>query len=135
MAVAITRQDLSADELRQEAARGRDANVTRRMLAIVLMLEGHSREDAAEMCGMDWRTLRDWVHRYNAEGLVGLPNRRAPGPTPRLSAEQEAALAGWTESGPELERDGVVRWRCRDLRDRTNANSQSVFTSGPSASC
>jgi transposase len=63
MAVAITRQDLSAEELRREAARGRDANATRRMLAIALVLEGHAREDAAEMCGMDRQTLRDWVHR------------------------------------------------------------------------
>jgi transposase len=24
----------------------------------------------------------------------------------------------WVEQGPELERDGVVRWRCRDLQKR-----------------
>lgn len=127
MAVAITRRDLSADELRREAARGRDANATRRMLAIALVLEGHSREDAAELCGMDRQTLRDGVHRYNAEGIAGLSNRRAPGPMPRLSAEQEAMLAGWIESGPELERDGVVRWRCRDLRDRIEREFQISF--------
>jgi transposase len=127
MAVAITRRDLSAEELRREAARGRDASATRRMLAMALVLEGHSREDAAEMCGMDRQTLRDWVHRYNAEGLAGLSNRRAPGPAPRLSAEQEAELAGWIESGPELERDGVVRWRCRDLQDRIEREFQISF--------
>jgi transposase len=37
---------------------------------------------------------------------------------PRLSPEQEAQVAAWVEAGPELEHDGVVRWRCRDLRDR-----------------
>ena len=118
MAVAITRQDLSAAGLRQAAARSRDANAARRMLAIAFVLEGRSREDAAEACGMDRQTLRDWVHRYNAEGIAGLANRRAPGPAPRLSAEQEAAVARWVEDGPELERDGVVRWRCRDLQER-----------------
>jgi transposase len=127
MAVAITRRDLSAEELRREAARGRDASATRRMLAMAVVLEGHSREDAAEMCGMDRQTLRDWVHRYNAEGLAGLSNRRAPGPSPRLSAEQEAELARWVESGPELERDGVVRWRCRDLQDRIKCEFQISF--------
>ncbi|PJN92405.1 hypothetical protein CNY89_30005, partial [Amaricoccus sp. HAR-UPW-R2A-40] len=30
---------------------------------------------AAETCGMDRQTLRDWVHR-NAEGLAGLSNQR-----------------------------------------------------------
>ena len=88
------------------------------MLAIALVLDGHSRSDAAATCGMDRQTLRDWVHRYNAEGVAGLANRRAPGPAPRLSAAQEAELDRWVAEGPELERDGVVRWRCRDLRAR-----------------
>ena len=118
MAVVITRQDLSADALRQAATRSRDANAARRMLALALVLEGQSRTDAAATCGMDRQTLRDWVHRYNAEGLAGLVNRRAPGPTARLSAEQEAAVERWVAEGPELERDGVVRWRCRDLQAR-----------------
>ncbi len=118
MALAITRQDLSAAELRRSAARSRDANAARRMLAIALVLEGHSREEAAEACGMDRQTLRDWVHRYNAEGTAGLVNRRAPGPAPRLSSEQESMVACWVEEGPDLGRDGVVRWRCRDLQER-----------------
>jgi transposase len=118
MAVAITREGLLAADLRREAARSRDANAARRMLAIALVLDGHPREDAAAACGMDRRTLRDWVHRYNAEGLAGLANRRAPGPAPRLSAEQEAAVDRWVEQGPELARDGAVRWRRRGLQAR-----------------
>jgi hypothetical protein len=46
MAVEVTRRDLSAAELRREA-RSRDANAARRMLAIALVLEGHSRAAAA----------------------------------------------------------------------------------------
>ncbi len=118
VAVEITRQDLSAADLRREAARTRDAKAARRMLAIALVLDGHSRGDAAAACGMDRQTLRDWVHRYNVGGIVGLSNRRAPGPAPRLSAEQAAELDCWVEDGPDVERDGVVRWRCRDLQDR-----------------
>jgi transposase len=124
MAVAITREDLSAAELRHAAARTRDANAVRRMLAIALVLEGRSREAAAEACGMDRQTLRDWVHRYNADGLDGLANRRAPGPTPRLSAEREATVARWVEDGPDVARDGVVRWRCRDLQERIGREFQ-----------
>jgi transposase len=119
MAVEVTRRELSAAELRQAAARSRDASAARRMLAIALVLEGVPRHEAARAAGMDRQTLRDWVHRYNAEGLAGLANRRAPGPAPRLSAEQEAVVDRWVEQGPELERDGVVRWRCRDLQERT----------------
>src|SRR3712207_8090265 len=96
MAVAITRRDLSAGDLRREAARTQDAKAARRMLAIALVLEGRSREDAAESCGMDRQTLRDWVHRYNAGGLAGLADLpRRSGPRPRLPAGQEATVAEW----------------------------------------
>ncbi len=68
---------------------------------------------------MDRQTLRDWVHRYNESGLAGLCDRlRRNGPGPRLSAEQQAKFAAWVEQGPDLERDGVVRWRCVDLQQR-----------------
>jgi transposase len=119
MAVAITRRDLSAGDLRREAARTQDAKAARRMLAIALVLEGRSREDAAESCGMDRQTLRDRAHRHDAEGLAGLADLpRRNGPPPRLSPGQEAIVAEWAEQGPDLWRDGVVRWRCRDLRHR-----------------
>ena len=119
MAVAITRRELSAGDLRREAARVRDAKAARRRLAIAFVLEGRSREDAAESCGMDRQTLRDWVHRYNAEGLAGLADLpRRNGPKPRLSPGQEAIVAEWAEQGPDLAHDGVVRWRCRDLQGR-----------------
>ena len=72
MAVRITRKDKSAGELRQEAARCRDGKAARRMLAIALVLDGVDRKTAAENCGMDRQTLRDWAHRYNAEGVSGL---------------------------------------------------------------
>src|SRR4051794_18619187 len=80
MTVAITRQELGAVELRREARRCRDTAASRRMLALALVLEGSSREEAARAAGMDRQTLRDWVHRYNAEGgLAGLRDRPRSG--------------------------------------------------------
>ena len=109
MVVAITRRELGAGELRREAARCRDARAARRMLALALVLEGGSRETAARAAGMDRQSLRDWVHRYNAEGLAGLRDRRRPGRRPRLTPAQEAELAAVVEQGPDPDRDGVVR--------------------------
>ena len=116
MAVAVTRLELDAGDLRREATRCRDAKAARRMLALALILEGASREDAARHAGMDRQTLRDWVHRYNAEGLTGLRDRPHPGPTPRLTPEQLAELARVVDDGPDPETDGVVRWRRVDLQ-------------------
>src|SRR5690349_3816562 len=116
MTVAITRRELGAGDLRREAGRCRDARAARRMLALALVLEGSSREEAARHAGRDRQTLRDWVHRYNAEGLAGLRDRPRSGRQPRLTAEQEAELVTAVEQGPDPERDGVVRWRRVDLR-------------------
>lgn len=114
-AVAITRDDLDATGLRREASRCCDADATRRMLALALVLDGRTRGEAARLCGMDRQTLRDWVHRYNTEGLAGLLDRPQPGPTPRLTAEQETAVAELVRVGPELSEHGVIRWRRKDL--------------------
>lgn len=119
MAVAITRLEVSAADLRDAAAQTQDAKAARRMLAIALVMDGWPREAAAEACAMDRQTLRDWVHRYNELGLEGLYDRpRRNGPQPRLSDEQRATVAEWVEQGPDLERDGVIRWRCVDLQQR-----------------
>jgi transposase len=115
-AVAITWLELDAAGLRRAAAREREAPASRRMLALALVLEGHSRTDAARAAGMDRQTLRDWVHRYNIEGPAGLRDRVGEtGPKPRLSPEQEAMVAEWVRRGPDLAERGVVRWRRADL--------------------
>jgi transposase len=119
MTIGITRTEVSAAELRREAGRTSDAAAARRMLALALVLEGHRRSDAAGQCGMDRQTLRDWVHRFNAEGIAGLCNRpHGGGPERKLSAEQEAEIARWVRCGPDPEQDGIVRWRLLDLRER-----------------
>ena len=105
MAVRITRKDKSAGELRQEAARCRDGKAARRMLAIALVLDGVDRKTAAENCGMDRQTLRDWAHRYNAEGVSGLFNCRPPDPPCLLSAAQKEELAEMVRAGPDPETD------------------------------
>ena len=114
--VEITRTELSAGELRREAVRSRDAGAARRMLALALVLEGRSRQEAAESCGMDRQTLRDWVIRYNAEGLAGLSDRVSPGPAFRLRREQLTELSEIVEARPDPAVDQVVRWRRVDLR-------------------
>src|SRR6188472_848278 len=127
MTALVIRNDMAPGELRRRARRERDGRVSARLIALANALEGMDRASAARLAGMDRQTLRDWVHRFNAEGIAGLSNRPAPGPEPRLSAAQEAAVAEWMESGPDLERDGVVRWRCRDLQERIEREFQVSF--------
>lgn len=83
-AVALTRDDHAVEAVWAAAVASRDADAARRMLALALVKDGHSRAAAARACGMDRQTLCDWVHRYNAKGLAGLSDRRPPGRTPRV---------------------------------------------------
>lgn len=110
------REDFTAQKVRAVAGRSRDAAQVRRLLSIAAVYDGMDREAAARVGGMDRQTLRDWVHRFNAEGPEGLIDRWAGGPKPRLTAAQKEELAQLVEAGPDPAADGVVRWRCLDLK-------------------
>ncbi len=115
MAIAIERTELDAAGLRRAAARSRDANAARQMLTLALVLDGHNRTEAARAWGMDRKTLRDWVHRYNELGLAGLCSRIPAGLRLCLMPDQEAEVAAMVRAGPSLAELGVVRWRRIDL--------------------
>lgn len=110
------REDFSAVELRGLAKRAKNAGQSRRLLSLAAVREGKDREEAARIGGMDRQTLRDWVHRFNAEGPQGLLDHRAPPRPSRLNAAQMAELSTIVEAGPDREIDGVVRWRRIDLQ-------------------
>jgi transposase len=118
VAVAITRKDISAAELRSAAKRASNCRHARRILAIAMVLDGYSRAEAAQACAMDRQSLRDWVHRYNEFGLKGLTDRPHNGRPASLTKCQQEEIEKWVEQGADLEQDGVVRFRCIDLRDR-----------------
>src|SRR5258706_14873681 len=100
LAIAVTNEKNSAAALRRLMPKQKDGRVACRLLALALILEGHSRTEAARQSGMERQTLRDWVHRYNAEGLAGLAARGGGGPTPRRNqgpmAGLEEVVGTWT---------------------------------------
>ena len=110
------RTDFDAVTVRRAAAAATDPAQVRRLLAIAAVYDGMSRRDAAAIGAMDRQTLRDWVRRFNAEGPVGLVDRKAPGAARKLTPAQLAELAEIVETDPDAETDGVVRWRRIDLQ-------------------
>ena len=113
-ALAI-RGDIGSEELRRRARRESDGRIRARLIAIANALEGMDRASAARLAGMDRQTLRDWVHRNNAEGISGLCNRPAPGRRPKLNEGQMAALKAVVLAGPDPAVDKITRWRIVDL--------------------
>ena len=61
-----------------------------RLPALVLVLEDRPRSDVATLNDMDRETLRDWLHRYNAEGVDGLKSRKSSGRDLFLIEQQKA---------------------------------------------
>jgi transposase len=112
----VTRGDLTPADLRAASAKSADGAQVRRMLAVALVLEGRPRTEAAALNGMDRQTLRDWVHRYNADGIEGLKSRKSPGRAPFLTEAQKAELRELVIKGPDPAVHKAVRWRCADLR-------------------
>jgi hypothetical protein len=79
-ALTITRGDLTAEELREAAARSTDADAARRMLALALVLEGYQRGEAANLCGMDRQTLATGLSATMPRALGGCPIASHPAP-------------------------------------------------------
>jgi transposase len=73
-----------------------------------------SREEAAQSAGMDRQTLRDWVIRYNADGIDGLADRPRDGRPPKLDAEEKAELVRIVLAGPDPEVSGLPAFTRED---------------------
>jgi transposase len=108
------RLDITAAVLRKKARSEKDGRVVSRLFGIANILDGMDRDQAARLAGMTRQTLRDWVRRYNTDGIEGL--RDLPkGHTQRaLKPEQEKELEALVLKGPQ---GTLVRWRRVDLRD------------------
>ena len=111
------RDDFTAFDVRALATRSKDGAQVRRLLSIAAIYDGVDRGDAARIGGMDRQILCDWVHRFNDDGPDGLIDRWAGGPNPRLTMAQKEELSQIVKDGPDPDKDGVVRWRCLDLKD------------------
>jgi transposase len=115
MAALAIRDDVGSDELRRQARREHDGRVSARLIGLANALDGMDRATAARLAGMDRQTLRDWVQRYNAEGIAGLSNRPLPGRPPKLTEGQMASLKAIVLRGPDPAVHRVRRWRIVDL--------------------
>jgi transposase len=117
-AAILLRDDFDGSALRCLARQSRDADQTRRLLALAAIYDGGSRSDAARTGGVEVQIVRDWVARFNAKGFDGLLNGKAPGARSILDDSQGQTLRRIVEDGPIPAVHGIVRWRLIDLARR-----------------
>ncbi len=108
-------ESLTAAELTKLAKRERDARVRGRIIAVRYLRLGHTVPEASSALGMSERQLRNWVHRYNAEGVAGLRDRPRPGQPPHLTPDQVEEFKERIRKGARLE-DQVCVLRGVDVR-------------------
>lgn len=111
------RADLTVAQLRGLARQEGNGRVASRLYALANALSGLSRAEAAGAAGMDRQTLRDWVVRYNGEGVAGLRDRPKGHAKPKLTEGEQASLANVIFRGPDPEADGFSTWTLPSLCD------------------
>ncbi len=116
MAAAVQpRADFLGDDLPRTARKSEEADQTRQLLALAVILDGGSRSEVARTGGVGLQVIRDRVLRFKAGGAAALVTRKAPAKTPILTDEHRTALAATVEAGPKPDMDGIVHWRRVDL--------------------
>jgi transposase len=80
---------------------GQDVREWRRMRAWELHEEGWSGKDIAAALRVSAAAVSGWVKRARMGGIEALRRHPAPGPTPKLSAEQRAQLPDLLAQGAE----------------------------------
>lgn len=104
-----------ASELRALARREKNGRVASRMVAVANALDGMTRLLAARSAGMDRQTLRDWVIRYNENGIAGLRDHPKGHNPEKLSDSEQAVLLAKVFQTPDPTRDGTCAWTLADL--------------------
>ena len=105
---------------RSSAAR---AGVSRRVRAVLLMVQGLSGVEIAERTGYTVVQVSRIRRRFAETGVSGLHDRPKPGRPPRISARKRAQIVALTLKPPG---SGLTHWSTRDLARQTGVSHTTV---------
>ena len=87
--------------LQDEIRRSEEARYDHRLHGLLLVAQGMSCGEVARLLGDAPRTVENWVHRFEQEGLAGLVDGERSGRPPRLQQEQLYELEEVLRKRPE----------------------------------
>jgi hypothetical protein len=101
-------------ELKAAYHQSKDANYSKKLLAVRLYGAGHSTQSILDLIGCGRTSLMEWVQRYQLNGLGGLKDQRQGGNHYKLSQEEKAAIQrDILNVVPGNETDLFGCWNCR----------------------
>jgi transposase len=112
---ALIAQD-TPEALLAASRRSTSVRTAHRLLAIRDIMLGRSRKWVCAQYGINRENLRHWVRWYNEEGIAGLADAARSGRPPKLNAAQLASLRARISVPPQVDKDGVGRWRAADVQ-------------------
>jgi len=74
--------------LQQEIQRSEESRYDHRLHGVLLVAQGMTCPEVARLLGDDPRSVENWVHRFDQEGLAGLTERERSGRPGRLDEKQ-----------------------------------------------
>ena len=106
---------LTPDELAKIAKKEPNPRVRQRLLAVRLVVMGNTVPKAAKAVGLKQRQSRNWIYRFNAEGVDGLRDRQRPGQPVKLPRQKEQAFRERIEKGAG-QKDPTRNLRVKDIQ-------------------
>jgi len=106
---------LTTTELKHAFRKKQDARLSTRIRAVYLALMGKTAPEIATLLGFSRRTIQNWIHTYNKQGLAGLNDHSGRGLQCRLNEQQIQWLRQRIEEGPRPE-DGVCVFHGKDIQ-------------------
>jgi transposase len=88
-----------------------------RARTLLAVAAGQSYTEAALLAGRHTGdTIRDWVSRFNREGMVAVIPRHGGGPSIRYGQEPQKRILAELQRTPDREQDGTATWSLTTLQ-------------------
>jgi len=89
----LTEKESKIKELKKASRKTRDKRMRQRYDAVRMILQGKRKGEVIEILDISYPTLREYLRKYEADGIKGLEiTKKSPGRPKKLTEEQEKAL-------------------------------------------
>jgi transposase len=85
----------------QDAYRGGQVRLVRRIHALLCVIEGKPVDEVAALLNLGAQTIRDYVNGFLYRGVVTLTYQKPPGRPTKLTKAQRKELTALIKAGPE----------------------------------